>query len=388
VIKLVVGKQYYPFGKDSTAVRRRPFLLSITLGTLLTMKSNATQRDWNSVTAILDTAVADNTIRAASVFLRVGDEIFEKQFGTAQSNRSAFLLGSITKPMAIAAVMTLYDRGVFDLDDPVVKYLPEFQGERRNQITIRHLLTHTSGLPDQLPDNNHWRRSHASLKQFADQAILLTPRFQPGTQYEYSSMGILLACEMARRHTQQSIPDFVEAKILQPLQMNDSCLGRKHLDRNDLIAVQTEFAAPEAGGGDPTAKSWDWNSDYWRDLGAPWGGMHASARDVAMFLETFVRHDGRILRPETSRLMIRNHNPDSLPSRGLGFDVGLEELGFPRGSSIFGHTGSTGTIAWADPDRDRICVILTSLPGAAIKDHPRLLASEAFAHLAGLSEDR
>ena len=388
MIKLVVGKQYYPLGKDSTAVRRRPFLLSITLGTLLTMKSNATQRDWNSVTAILDTAVADNTIRAASVFLRVGDEIFEKQFGTAQSNRSAFLLGSITKPMAIAAVMTLYDRGVFDLDDPVVKYLPEFQGERRNQITIRHLLTHTSGLPDQLPDNNHWRRSHASLKQFADQAILLTPRFQPGTQYEYSSMGILLACEMARRHTQQSIPDFVEAKILQPLQMKDSCLGRKHLDRNDLIAVQTEFAAPEAGGGDPTAKSWDWNSDYWRDLGAPWGGMHASARDVAMFLETFVRHDGRILRPETSRLMIRNHNPDSLPSRGLGFDVGLEELGFPRGSSIFGHTGSTGTIAWADPDRDRICVILTSLPGAAIKDHPRLLASEAFAHLAGLSEDR
>jgi CubicO group peptidase (beta-lactamase class C family) len=388
VIKLVVGKQYYPLGKDSTAVRRRPFLLSITLGTLLTMKSNATQRDWNSVTAILDTAVADNTIRAASVFLRVGDEIFEKQFGTAQSNRSAFLLGSITKPMAIAAVMTLYDRGVFDLDDPVVKYLPEFQGERRNQITIRHLLTHTSGLPDQLPDNNHWRRSHASLKQFADQAILLTPRFQPGTQYEYSSMGILLACEMARRHTQQSIPDFVEAKVLQPLQMKDSCLGRKHLDRNDLIAVQTEFAAPEAGGGDPTAKSWDWNSDYWRDLGAPWGGMHASARDVAMFLETFVRHDGRILRPETSRLMIRNHNPDSLPSRGLGFDVGLEEIGFPRGSSIFGHTGSTGTIAWADPDRDRICVILTSLPGAAIKDHPRLLASEAFAHLAGLSEDR
>jgi CubicO group peptidase (beta-lactamase class C family) len=388
VIKLVVGKQYYPLGKDSTAVRRRPFLLSITLGTLLTMKSNANQRDWNSVTAILDTAVADNTIRAASVFLRVGDEIFEKQFGTAQSNRSAFLLGSITKPMAIAAVMTLYDRGVFDLDDPVVKYLPEFQGERRNQITIRHLLTHTSGLPDQLPDNNHWRRSHASLKQFADQAILLTPRFQPGTQYEYSSMGILLACEMARRHTQQSIPDFVEAKVLQPLQMKDSCLGRKHLDRNDLIAVQTEFAAPEAGGGDPTAKSWDWNSDYWRDLGAPWGGMHASARDVAMFLETFVRHDGRILRPETSRLMIRNHNPDSLPSRGLGFDVGLEELGFPRGSSIFGHTGSTGTIAWADPDRDRICVILTSLPGAAIKDHPRLLASEAFAHLAGLSEDR
>jgi CubicO group peptidase (beta-lactamase class C family) len=378
---LAVRKQDHPLAKDSTVVHRRPFLLSVTLGTLIAMKSNANFRDWNSVTAILDKTVADHTIRAASVFLRSGEEIFEKQFGTAQSNRSAFLLGSITKPMAIAAFMTLYDQGVFGLDDPVMKYLPEFQGERRDQVTIRHLLTHTSGLPDQLPDNNHWRRSHASLKQFSDQAILLTPRFQPGSQYEYSSMGILLACEIASRFTQQSIPDFVESTILQPLQMKHSCLGRHHLDRDDLIAVQTEFAAPEAGGGDPTAKSWDWNSDYWRDLGAPWGGMHASARDVALFLETFIRHDGRILRPETSRMMIRNHNPDSLPSRGLGFDVGLEELGFPRGSSIFGHTGSTGTIAWADPKQDRVCVILTSLPGAAIKDHPRLLASQAFSKM-------
>ncbi|MEY4568494.1 MAG: Penicillin-binding protein 4*, partial [Planctomycetota bacterium] len=346
-------------------MRRRSFLLSITLGTLLTMKSNANHREWNPVSAILEKAVTDNTIRAASVFLRIEGETFEMQFGSAQSNRSAFLLGSITKPMAIAAFMTLYDRGVFNLDDPVVKHLPEFRGERRDQVTIRHLLTHTSGLPDQLPDNNNWRRSHASLKQFSDQALHLTPRFQPGSQYEYSSMGILLACEIASRCTQQSIPDFVESTILQPLQMKQASLGRKNLDHDDLIAVQTEFAAPEAGGGDPTAKSWDWNSDYWRDLGAPWGGMHASARDVALFLETFLRHDGRILRPDTSRMMIRNHNPDSLPSRGLGFDVGLEELGFPRGSSIFGHTGSTGTIAWADPEQDRVCVILTSLPGAA-----------------------
>jgi len=369
------------FQRRNFLLRRRPFLLSVTLGTFLAMTSNANYRDWNSVTAILDKTVADHTIRAASVFLRSGEEIFEKQFGTAQSNRSAFLLGSITKPMAIAAFMTLYDQGVFGLDDLVMKYLPEFQGKGRDQVTIRHLLTHTSGLPDQLPDNNHWRRSHASLKQFSDQAILLTPRFQPGSQYEYSSMGILLACEIASRHTRLSIPDFVESTILKPLQMKHSCLGRKTLDRADLIAVQTEFAAPEAGGGDPTAKSWDWNSDYWRDLGAPWGGMHASAQDVALFLESFLQHDGRILRPETSRMMIRNHNPDSLPSRGLGFDVGLEELGFPRGSSIFGHTGSTGTIAWADPKQDRVCVILTSLPGAAIKDHPRLLASQAFSKM-------
>jgi CubicO group peptidase (beta-lactamase class C family) len=345
------------------------------------MERKVYSRDWNSVATIIEQAVDNNLLRAASVCLRIKDEVFEHQYGAATSRRSAFLLGSITKPMAITAVMTLYDQDVFKLDDPVVKYLPEFRGERRDQVTIRHLLTHTSGLPDQLPDNDQQRRSHANLQQFSARAVQLKPRFQPGSEYEYSSMGILLACEIASRHTKQTIPDLVDATVLQPLKMEHSCLGRKKLDQQDIVAVQTEFAAPEAGGGDPTAKSWDWNSDYWRDLGAPWGGMHATAHDVALFLDTFLQHDGKILRPETSRLMIRNHNPAQLPSRGLGFDTGFEEFGMSPGSSIFGHTGSTGTIAWADPTTDSVCVILTSLPGAAIKNHPRLLASQAFAKL-------
>jgi len=345
------------------------------------MKSRTSSRDWNTVSTILEQAIERNIIRAASVYLRIDGDTFERQYGTATSNRSAFLLGSITKPIAIAAFMTLYDRKAFELDDPVVKYLPEFRDELRDKVTIRHLLTHTSGLPDQLPDNDHWRRAHADLKQFSDRALQLKPRFQPGSDYEYSSMGILLACEIASRHTRQSIPDFVKAVVLQPLQMNHSCLGQKDLNPADVVAVQTEFAAPEAGGGDPTAKNWDWNSDYWRNLGAPWGGMNASAHDVALFLETFLRHDGQILRPATSRLMIRNHNPEPLPSRGLGFDTGFEEYGIDASRTVFGHTGSTGTIAWADPERDCVCVILTSLPGAAMKNHPRLAASHAFSKL-------
>jgi hypothetical protein len=66
---------------------------------------------------------------------------------------------------------------------------------------------------------------------------------------------------------------------------------------------------------------------------------------------------------------------------GLGMDTGFEELGMPPGNSIFGDTGSTRTIAWADPATNIVCVILTSLGGAAIKDHPLLLASQAFAKL-------
>lgn len=145
-------------------LKRRPFILSVTAGTLLTMDRKVFARDWNSVSNILEQAVANHILRAASVYLRIEDEIFQQHYGAATSSRSAFLLGSITKPMAIAAVMKLYDQGVFQLDDPAVKFLPEFTGEGRDQITIRHLLTHTSGLPDQLPDNDQQRRSHASLQ--------------------------------------------------------------------------------------------------------------------------------------------------------------------------------------------------------------------------------
>lgn len=368
-------------GNQSGRLIRRSFLLSLTAGVLLAMERKFNSQEWETVATIIEQAVSKNILRAASVYLRIKSDVFEQQYGDATSERSAFLLGSITKPMAIAGVMTLFDQGVFKLDDYVSKFLPEFNGENRDQVTIRHLLTHTSGLPDQLTDNDQQRRGHASLKQFSTQAVRLKPRFQPGSDYEYSSMGVLLACEIASRHTQQAIPDFVEASVLQPLGMKHTCLGRHKLNPADIVAVQTEFAAPEAGGGDPAAKNWDWNSNYWRDLGAPWGGMHASAHDVAIFLDTFLKHDSKILRPDTSRLMIRNHNPASLPSRGLGFDTGFEEFGMKPGSTIFGHTGSTGTIAWADPASDCVCVILTSLPGAARKDHPRLLASKAFANL-------
>ena len=86
------------------------------------------------------------------------------------------------------------------------------------------------------------------------------------------------------------------------------------------------------------------------------------------------------LSPIATQLMIRTHNPAGLESRGLGFDVGLEAYCAQCSPATYGHTGSTGTIAWADPDRQRLCVVLTSLPGGALETnaHPRKLASDAF----------
>ena len=326
---------------------------------------------------ILEIAAASGQIKSAVLHVVQRDFSITRCFGQANED-SMFLLGSISKPICVTALMTLFDQMKFQLDDPLRKFIPQFSGDGRENVTIRHLLTHVSGLPDQLADNNKLRASHASLQEFVAKAIRTPLYFAPGTRYEYSSMGILLAVHLAELLTGMDILNFVDRSVLQPLGMKHSALGLGRFTLNEMVPVQTEFAAPEAGGGDPLAKDWDWNSPYWRKLGSPWGGVHASAPDVARFLAEFLEEKGAALKPQTARMMVTNQNPSGLPTRGLGLDVG-KSLG-PKGSeTTFGHSGSTGTIGWAHPPTKTICVVLTSLPARAVTPHPRDLAASHIA---------
>jgi CubicO group peptidase (beta-lactamase class C family) len=124
---------------------------------------------------------------------------------------------------------------------------------------------------------------------------------------------------------------------------------------------------------------WDRNSRYWRGLGAPWGGGHGSAADVARFLDAFLHPPGNWLRPETARLMVRNHNPRGIRPRGLGFDLGAHLGGSETSDRAFGHGGVTGTLCWADPETDVIFVVLTTLPIDAARVHPREIVSRLVA---------
>jgi CubicO group peptidase (beta-lactamase class C family) len=150
-----------------------------------------------------------------------------------------------------------------------------------------------------------------------------------------------------------------------------------------MVRSQTEHGAPEAGGGDPAARDWDWNSPFWRKLGAPWGGAHCSAPDVGRFLAEFLFQKGAVVKPETARLMVTNQNSKGLTPRGLGLNVGGVAAGAGCSEKSFGHTGSTGTISWADPTTDTICVVLTSLPTRAVTPHPTVLTSAKVAAAAG-----
>ena len=321
--------------------------------------------------ATLAHATANGLVAASVLHVQLGGESFTRTFGSAQNANAMFLLGSISKPIAMTALMRLYDRGEFGLDDRVSKFLPRFSGGRRDSVTIRHLLSHVSGLPDQLPDNDALRRSHAPLEAFVEKAEKIEPAFVPGSRYAYSSMGILLAARIAERLGGLEIKRLVAETVFQPLGMNHSAQGVGRFALESLVASQTERAAPESGGGDQSAKSWDWNSSYWRKLGAPWGGTHASAPDVARILVAMMAPPAGFLKPETAQLMIRNHNADGWTPRGLGWSV-HPGAGTARCSSrTFGHTGSTGTLAWADPASGAVCVVLTSLPARAVTPHPR-----------------
>ncbi len=337
---------------------------------------------WDDAAEVLERATADKQVDAAVLHVARKDESYTRHFGKAGSGDAMFLLGSVSKPINVAAVMTLFDKGMFQLDDRVKKFLPAFTGDGRDDVTVRHLLTHTSGLPDQLANNTELRQQHASLTEFAAQAVRARPDFAPGSRYQYSSMGILLATRIAELLSDSDILTLVDRAVFQPLGMKHSAQGLGRFKLEDVVPCQTEGAAPESGAGDPKAKEWDWNSPYWRKLGAPWGGTHASAPDIAAFLGEFLGARGKVVKPETARLMVKNHNPEGFTPRGLGFAVG-KGAGSPGCSEqTFGHTGSTGTLCWADPATETICVVLTSLPSRAAERHPRALAAERVAEAA------
>ena len=264
---------------------------------------------------VLAKATTGGQIHAAAICVRQRGSEFAKTFGAAKHLDDVFLIASISKPMSIAALMTLYDRGEFRLDDLVQKFIPEFTGEGREKITIRNLMTHVSGLPDQLPENNDLRSRHADLPEFVKRAVRTPLLFEPGARYEYSSMAILLASEIARRIAGQDFRDFIDEALFRPLKMNRSALGLGQFKLDDLIRCQVENAAPESGAGDTAAKDWDWNSPYWRKLGSPWGGVHASAPDVARFFAEFLHPSGESLKTQTAPHGRKPQSPRVNPAR-------------------------------------------------------------------------
>jgi CubicO group peptidase (beta-lactamase class C family) len=300
---------------------------------------------------LIEQATASGDVRAAVLDVRQGKFNYARAFGEARDPDTVFLVASISKPMTVAGVMLLADRGKLSLSDPVQKFIPEFSGGDRELVKIEHLLTHTSGLPDMLPENTDLRRRHAPLADFVAATCQTPLLFQPGMKVSYQSMGILLASEIARRITGMPFRQFLRREVFLPLGMRDTSLGLGGRRIEDTAQCQVE-----------NKEDWSWNTPYWRDLGAPWGGVHSTAADISKFLNSFLRPNGLVLKRATAAAMTTSHTQGLNEGWGLGWNVEPGAFGHACSPRTFGHYGATGTIAWADPDTGVRCVLLTTKP--------------------------
>lgn len=280
-----------------------------------------------------------------------------------------FLLASITKPMTYLGAMKLVERGALNLTDPVTRYIPEFAAHHKEQTLIQHLFTHTSGMPDMVPNNAELRRAHAPLGEFIKGAINAVPLFPPGTDLSYQSMGTLTVAEIIQRISGLSIRDYLKREIFDPLGLESTALGSRGLERRRLIRVEV----PESQAG----SDFGWNSRYWQEFGAPWGGLFSAPEDFAVVCQMLLNRgsygDARILSPggitrmTTNRLFDLPHLKDSIARTqpwGLGFRMNHPgtpgSWGDTLGPSVYGHTGATGTTVWLDPDKEAFCILFTT----------------------------
>ena len=284
---------------------------------------------------------------------------------------AVFLLASITKPFTYLAALTLVEQGRLDLQAPVAEYVPEFAAHGKTATRVFHLFTHTSGLPDMLPQNVELRRRHAPLADYVGHVCRDTPLLFPsGTDYSYQSMGTLIVAEIVQRLAGLPLAAYLRRLLFDPLGLHSTRLGLDDLDPARIARID----APS-----DQAPEWNWNSDYWRRLGAPWGGMLSSPVELAVLCQLMLNGgafgDVRVVQPATIEWMTSNRFVDlpDLPKAvrkargwGLGWQLNRPALFDPlcdlSGARMYGHHGPTGTLAWIDPDRNAFFLLLTTEP--------------------------
>ncbi len=326
------------------------------------------------ITDRLQAETENGDVTSASVLVaRHGKVILHRGFGKLSPHPQApvtqpdtvYLLASISKPVSVCGLMLLVERGQVVLSDPVQLYLPEFQGDHKKKVTVGHLLSHTSGMPDMLPENVELRRAHAPLSKFVAGALQTPLLYEPGIQFAYQSMGTLLAAEITERVMDMRLRDILRREMFEPLEMKHTVLGLNGLKIEETAIFQQNRDSEET-------RSWGANSPYWRDMGHPWGGMHSTTSDLAILLQLFLNGGEygrfRLFSPVTTAAMTRDHNRAIGAPWGLGW--GLRDsrvwnyFGDLGSAGTFGHVGATGTVAWADPARQLMCVLLSTRAAA------------------------
>lgn len=276
---------------------------------------------------------------------------------TVPNDRTLWDLASLTKVVGMTSgVERLVQEGRIDLDAPVQRYLPEWTGPNKDRVTVRHLLTHSSGLPA-------WRPLYkeASTPAQALALVFATPLDTlPGTRMVYSDLGAILMGQIVNRVTGTTFDKYVTRQVFRPLGMLETMWMPK-------ASLRPRIAPTEV---DP------WRQRHLRGevhdenafaLGgiSSHAGLFSTARDLSRLARMYLNHgrlDGvQILDSATIELFTARPN-SSLSNRALGWEkpTGSNSAGHRMSPAAFGHTGFTGTSFWVDPGNDLFVILLTN----------------------------
>ncbi len=316
-----------------------------------------------SIDTLMEAAVADGTVPGGVVLIgHNGKIVYRKAFGSrsvepvreAMTIDAIFDLASLTKCVATTmSVMKLFEQGRIRLNDPVASYLPEFAQNGKQDITLRELLTHYSGLAPDLDLQTPWQGRQAAF----DMVMRQKPEYPPGSRFVYSDINFETLGFIVERVSGMTLDNFASANIFAPLGMADT----RFLPPTEWSSRIAPTAYDENGRmlrgvvHDPTA----------RRMGGVAGhaGLFSTADDLAKFAQDLL--DGFKILSESSvgKMSTPQTPPTAASLRGLGWDIDSPfstnrgEL-LPVGS--FGHTGFTGTSLWIDPVTDTYIILLTN----------------------------
>ena len=403
---------------------RRPALLPLTCFTLALLAGGCTPHsavepvsleDNNAVFSFALQELQEKNEFAGAVTMVVGPDriIALEAFGLADiaSGRpmrkdSLFWIASMTKPITAMGVLMLVEEGKLGLDDPVEKYLPSFKAQKLatptgpvptpRPVTIRDLLTHTSGLSAASPTVANQPVDTIPLAAMVDHSGRTPLISAPGAKWAYSNTGINALGRIIEVVSGQPYPDFVQKRFFDPLDMNSTSFWP---DDTLQASLATPYRKDKATGKLIAAG----NSRFSNPLqnrartAIPAGGLFSTANDLAQLCQMILRGgelDGhRFLRPETLKLMTTNQlgeMPKVSFAEGMRMGLGFHVVGTPIGVTeslspgSFGHGGAYGTQAWIDPVRRQAYILLiqrtdlANSDGSEIRREFQKTAVEAF----------
>ncbi len=288
----------------------------------------------------------------------IDDQFTEMDQPVEMKKDTIFDIASISKLFTTAAAMKLYEQGKFHLDDPVGKYIPEFNENGKESVTIRQIMTHTSGFTAWIPLYS----MGANREERLQIALKYSLKNEPGTTYTYSDLNLITLGVLVERLSGDHLDEYVKKNITEPLGMKDT-MYNPSADLRDRIAA-TEYQ-PAIGRGMVWGSVHDENA-WSLDGVAGHAGVFSTAKDLAIFGHMILQNGKygktQILKPETVSLLTENQLPQfPSNSHGLGWELNqgwyMDAL---SNEETLGHTGYTGTSMVVSPKNKTIVLTLTN----------------------------